>query len=102
MIILLHVSTLAPPSNQSTTDVPLEVGKYAEYLMSVYKIKPCGEQWLPVVSKCYINLSTVESIEDFPKEKEVTCTMAMIHSKIEEVKTLKKSITIDKVRINSK
>ena len=65
--------------------------------MSVYKIKPCGEQWPSVVSKHYINLSTIESIEDFPKEKEVTCTLAMIQSKIEEVKNLKKSIKINQV-----
>eukprot|EP00731_Ephydatia_muelleri_P002898 Em0001g2898a len=82
-------------SNQSTTDVPLGVVKYAEYLKGVYKVKPCGEQWPRVVSKHYINLSTVESIEDFPKEKEVTCTLAMIHAKIEEVKEVKRPITID-------
>ena len=76
--------------------------KYAEYLKSVYKVKPYGEQWLRVVSKhyMYINLSTVESIEDFPKEKEVTCTLAMIHAKIEEVKKLKRSITIDQVSVS--
>ena len=74
--------------------------KYAEYLKGVYKVKPCGEQWLRVVSKHYINLSTIESIEDFPKEKEVTCTLAMIHAKIEEVKKLKRSITIDQVSVS--
>ena len=87
-------------SNQSTTDVPLGVVKYAEYLKGVYKVKPCGEQWLRVVSKHYINLSTVESIEDFPKEKEVTCTLAMIHAKIEEVKEVKRPITIDQVSVS--
>ena len=87
---------LARPFNQPTTDVPLGVEKYAEYLKSVYKIKPCGEQWLPVVSKHYINLSAIESIEDFPKEKEVTCTLAMIHSKIEDVK----KITTGRVSVN--
>ena len=50
-----------------------------------------------MVSKCYINLSTVESIEDFPKEKEEICTLAMIHSTIEEVKKLKRSIEIGQV-----
>eukprot|EP00731_Ephydatia_muelleri_P002940 Em0001g2940a len=86
----------ASTSNQSTTD---GVVKYAEYLKGVYKVKPCGEQWLRVVSKHYINLSTIESIEDFPKEKEVTCTLAMIHAQIEEVKKLKRSITIDQVGV---
>ena len=81
-------------SNQSTTDVPLEVVKYAEYLKGVYKVKPCGEQWLRVVSKHYVNLSTIESIEDFPKEKEV------IHAKIEEVKEVKRPITIDQVSVS--
>eukprot|EP00731_Ephydatia_muelleri_P002887 Em0001g2887a len=86
----------ASTSNQSTTD---GVVKYAEYLKGVYKVKPCGEQWLRVVSIHYINLSTIESIEDFPKEKEVTCTLAMIHAKIEEVKKLKRSITIGQVGV---
>ena len=74
--------------------------KYAEYLKGVYKVKPCGEQWLRVVSKHYVNLSTIESIEDFPKEKEVICTLAMIHAKIEEVKKLKRSVTIDQVSVS--
>ena len=74
--------------------------KYAEYLKGVYKVKPYGKQWLPVVSKHYVNLSTIESIEDFPNEKEVTCTLAMIHAKIEEVKKLKRSITIDQVSVS--
>eukprot|EP00731_Ephydatia_muelleri_P002943 Em0001g2943a len=86
----------ASTSNQSTTD---GVVKYAEYLKGVYKVKPCGEQWLRVVSKHYVTLSTIESIEDFPKEKEVTCTLALIHAKIEEVKKLKRSITIDQVGV---
>ena len=73
---------------------------YAEYLKGVYNIKPCGEQWPRVVSKHYVTLSTIESIEDFPKEKEVTCTLAMIHAKIEEVKKLKISIAIDKVSVS--
>ncbi|KAL5517569.1 hypothetical protein EMCRGX_G003135 [Ephydatia muelleri] len=93
------VRTEAPVWNQPTTDVPLGVVKYAEYLKGVYKVKPCGEQWLRVVSKHYVTLSTIESIEDFPKEKEVTCTLAMIHAKIEEVKKLKRSITIDQVGV---
>ena len=74
--------------------------KYAEYLKGVYKVKPCGEQWPLVVSKHYINLSTIESIEYFPKEKEVTSTLAMIHAKIEEVKKLERSITIDQVSVS--
>eukprot|EP00731_Ephydatia_muelleri_P002875 Em0001g2875a len=86
----------ASTSNQSTTD---GVVKYAEYLKGVYKVKPCGEQWPRVVSIHYVNLSTIESIEDFPKEKEVTCTLAMIHAKIEEVKKLKRSIAIDQVGV---
>lgn len=86
-------------SNQCSTDVPLGVVKYAGYLKSVYKVKQCGKQWLPVVSKHYINLCTIESIEDFPKEKEVTCTLAMIQSKIEEVKEQKKSIRMDEVSV---
>ena len=49
-----------------------------------------------MVSKCYINLSTVERIQDFPKEKEV-CTLAMIHAKVEEVK--KRSIEIGQVGV---
>ena len=73
--------------------------KYAEYLKGAYKVKPCGEQWLRVVSKHYINLSTIESIEDFPKEKDVNCTLAMIHSEIEEVRKLKRSITIHQVSV---
>eukprot|EP00731_Ephydatia_muelleri_P002935 Em0001g2935a len=93
------VRTEAPVWNQPTTDVELGVVKYAEYLKGVYKVKPCGEQWQPVVFKHYVNLSTIESIEDFPKEKEVTCTLAMIHAKIEEVKKLKRSITIDQVGV---
>ena len=52
-----------------------------------------------MVSKCYINLSTVESIEDFPKEKEEICTLAMIHAKVEEVKKLKRSIEIGQVGV---
>ena len=88
------VVSIAPVWDQPTTDVPLGVVKYAEYLKGVYKVKPCGEQWLRVVSKHYINLSIIESIEDFPKEKEETCTLAMIHAQIEEVKKLKRSITI--------
>ena len=64
----------------------------------MYKIKPCGDQWSHVASKCYINLSVVESIEDFPKEKEDTCRLAMMHSKIEEVKRLKRTIQIGEVR----
>eukprot|EP00731_Ephydatia_muelleri_P003008 Em0001g3008a len=80
--------------NQSTTDVPLGVVKYAEYLKGVYKVKPCGEQWLSLVSNCYINLSANASIEDFPKKK-VICILLMIHSKIEEIKKLKSSITTD-------
>ena len=91
-----QLSTIASTSNQSTTDGGV---KYAEYLKGVYKVKPCGEQWLRVVSKHYVNLSTIESIEDFPKEKEVTCTLAMIHAEIEEVKKLKRSITIDQVSV---
>ena len=90
----------ASTSNQSTTDVPLGVVKYADYLKGVYNVKPCGEQWPPVVSKHYVNLFTVESIEDFPKEKEVTCTLAMIHANIEEVKEVKRSITIDQVSVS--
>eukprot|EP00731_Ephydatia_muelleri_P027446 Em0019g319a len=78
---------------------PPGVMKYAEYLRSVYKVKPCGEQWLPVVSKVYINLSTVESIEDFPEEKEVTCTLAMIHANTGEVKKMKRSISINEVGV---
>ena len=96
MYVLLTF-TIASTSYQSTTD---GVVKYAEYLKSVYKVKPCGEQWPPVVSKHYVNLSTIESIEDFPKEKEVTCTLAMIHAKIEEVKKLRRSITIDQVSVS--
>ena len=57
------------------------------------------EQWPPIISKHYINLSIIESIEDFPKEKEETCTLAMIHAKVEEVKKLKKSIRIDEVSV---
>ena len=78
---------------------PPGVMKYAEYLRSVYTVKPCGEQWLPVVSKVYINLSTVESIEDFPEEKEVTCTLAMIHANTGEVKKMKRSISINEVSV---
>ena len=70
---------------------------YAEYLRSVYRIKPCGDQWSPVVSECYIRLSTVESIKDFPKEKEDICRLAMMQSKIEEVKRLKRTIQIGEV-----
>ena len=71
--------------------------KYSEYLRSVYKIKPCGDQWSPVVSEHYIRLSTVESIKDFPKEKEDICRLATMHSKIEEVKRLKRTIQIEVV-----
>ena len=72
---------------------------YAEYLKSVYKIKPCGDQWSPIVSERYIRLSTVESIKDFPKEKEDICRLAMIHAKIEVVKKFKKSIPITRVGV---
>ena len=73
--------------------------KYAEYLRSVYKIKPCGDQWSPVVSERYIRLHTVESIEDFPKEKEDICRLAMMQSKIEDVKKFKKPILITRVGV---
>ena len=71
--------------------------KYAEYLRSVYQRKPCGDQWSPVISERYIRLSTVESIKDFPKEKEDICRLAMMHANIKEVKQLKRTIDISQV-----
>ena len=97
--INLHHCSIAPVLNQPTTDVPLGVVKYAEYLKDVYKCKPCGVQWPPVVSKCYVNLLAIQNIEDFPKEIEVTCTLAMIHSNLEVVKILKRTIKIDQVSV---
>ena len=88
-----------PTATQPSTDVHQLVMRYAEYLRSVYKIKPCGDQWLRVVSKSYVTLSVVESIEDFPKEKEDICRLAMVHSKIEEVKWYKRTIQIGQVGV---
>ena len=88
-----------PTATQHSTDGHQLVMRYAEYLRSVYKIKPCGDQWSPVASKCYITLSVVESIEDFSKEKEDICRLAMVHSKIEKVKRLKKTIQIGQVGV---
>ena len=88
---------VAQPSAQATCDIPPGVIRYAEYLKSIYKTRPCGDQWLPVVSERYIELSTVDSMRDFPKEKEDTRRLAMMHSKIEEVKRLKKTIQIGQV-----
>eukprot|EP00731_Ephydatia_muelleri_P002922 Em0001g2922a len=45
------------------------------------------------------NQSTTDGVVKLPKEKEVTCTLAMIHAQIEEVKKLKRSITIDQVGV---
>ena len=92
-VISFHLAPLAPPA----ADVPQGVRQYAEYLRSVYNRKPCGDQWSPVVSKCYIKLLTVENIEDFPQEAEEICTWAMIHSKIEVVKLFRRSIEIGQV-----
>ena len=92
-----HYTLQGPTSAQPNTDASEHVMRYAEYLRSLYKIKPCGDQWSPVASKRYINLSVVESIEDFPKEKEHICRLAMMQSKIEDVKKFKKSIQITRV-----
>ncbi|KAL5503432.1 hypothetical protein EMCRGX_G010383 [Ephydatia muelleri] len=44
--------------------------------------------------RCF-NLATVESIKDYPKEMEDYCTLALIHSKLEEVTKLKKTFIRD-------
>ena len=53
---------------------------------------PCGDQWSRVVSKDYINLSTVESNEDIPIK---ICAQA----NIEDVKKFKRSIEIGQVGV---
>ena len=65
--------------------------------MAVYKRIPTGAQWPTVDVQSYVNLATVESIRDFPNEKKDYCTIALMHSKMEEVKKLKKTIGIDEV-----
>ena len=90
---------LAPPPATPTTDVPQGVIQYAEYLKAAYKRVPIRTEWPPVDVQGYVNLATVESIKDFPKEKEDYCRRAMMHSKLEEVKKLKKTININQVHV---
>ena len=71
--------------------------QYAEYLKAAYKRVQIRTEWPPVDVQCYVTLATVESIKDFPKEKEDYCTLAMMHSKLEVVKKLKKTIDINQV-----
>ena len=73
------------------------MSQYAEYLKAVYKRVPTATEWPPVDVQRYVNLATVESIKDFPQEKEDQCTLAMMDSKLEEVKKQKKTIDIHQV-----
>ena len=71
---------------------------YAEYLKAAYKRRvPTAIEWPPVDVQRYVNLATVESIKDFPKEAEDYCTLAMMQSKLEEVTKLKKTVDIHQV-----
>ena len=70
------------------------MSQYAKHLKDVYKRVPTAIEW-PTVD--YINLATVESITDLSQEKEDYCTLAMMDSKLEEVKKLKKTINITQV-----
>ena len=73
------------------------MSQYAEYLKAVYKRVPTATEWPPVDAQHYVNLSTVGIIKDFPQEKEDQCTLAMMDSKLEEVKKQKKTIDIHQV-----
>ena len=73
------------------------MNQYAKYLKAIYKRVQTRTEWPPVDVQRYVNLETVESIKDFTKEKEDYCRWAMMHSKLEEVKKLKKTINIHEV-----
>ncbi|KAL5503492.1 hypothetical protein EMCRGX_G010449, partial [Ephydatia muelleri] len=101
--ILVHIVGVVRPDSQMLSSgceseaIPQEVSQYAEYLKAVYKRVPTATEWPPVDVQRYVNLATVESIKDFPQEKEDQCTLAMMDSKLEEVKKQKKTIDIHQV-----
>ena len=94
-----HFNYISPSIAQPFIQPTMHVMRYAEYLKGVYQRRPCGDQWSLVVSERYIALTTVEKSKDFPAIKEDICTIAMMHSEIEEVKRLKRTIHIGQVSL---